>query len=136
MKIFQGVALVVGIPICPQAGGTMYTERGVGEYGIRFSHFCGPVLSHSSVDNGGNVGRLSFGMNEIHLQATSSHLAVNDKIPYHVSRGPLSTKGRWFVQNILSLFISDIHVSIPFSDKVSRFLKVCLQYAFFQPESR
>ncbi len=88
MKIFRGIAGVVFALDFPQSRGGMYTERGVGEYGIRFSHFCGPILSDEP-----HMGRLSFGMNEIRMQATSLDMTVNQKISYHISRGGLSTHG-------------------------------------------
>ena len=70
---------------------SMYTERGVGEYGIRFSHFCGPVLSKSDVLSG-SFFQFSFGMNALRLKSLSGESTAEETLSYHIIRGKLTSE--------------------------------------------
>lgn len=66
-------------------GASMYAERGVGEYGIRFSHFCGPVVSHPNFPSG-SLLQFSFGMNALRLKKISAESTTEETVMYHISR--------------------------------------------------
>jgi len=73
---------------------SMYAERGVGEYGIRFSHFCGPVASNSESLSDPVFLQFSFGMNAVRLRAIHPKSSTEESLQYHISRGKLHSQSR------------------------------------------
>lgn len=76
---------------------SMYAERGVGEYGIRFSHFCGPVLSQSA-SGSDSLLQLSFGMNALRIKTYPSGTVSEETLPYHIARSKLPSQSTEFLK--------------------------------------
>ena len=86
MKIFHTLWYILAERVGLRA--SMYAERGVGEYGIRFSHFCGPIISGNTMMlDHGPFFQIYFGMNFAHLRTSDFVAVAGDETRYHILRG-------------------------------------------------